>query len=243
MAKKTTYLAVLLFISTFALQSNAQVKNPVSAVYQVPDSILCQHYDPKPETLPSHEYRIYSINLTSSWYHPEMDFFNATFLPYFQVTDRFGGNYTLGGNVTFSLPKQFRARFGVSFWKDEATGSKPSVLSSLQITFTRYRLGILYVPVKLSFGRFQPYAGIDGQFLMVRNNLVMEQNYPVLKGSSYTYAPFLGIEYNRDHFISSLEYSYNLGYYLQDICNCMGQVRNNVSVNGPELGVSVGYKF
>lgn len=205
------------------------IANKKNVTFQVNDSIT--------------SYRITSVNITGSWYRPELDFFNDVFLPYFQVSDRFGWNYSIGGNVTFTLPKEFRGRLGVSYWKDKVTGTSTSSLKSLEIALTRYKLGLLYAPHRFSAGRFQPYIGIDGQFLMVRNKLVTEPNKPIQKGSDYVYSPFVGIEFVRKHFISSVEYSYNLGDYQQDICDCIGLTRQKVSIDGPEITLSIGYKF
>lgn len=247
MVKKLTCVVLLIFISSFAIHLKAQEKDSNSTLNRVTNTVPKQKADSlsdqNPDSVVNRDYRILSINITGSWYHPELDFFNEVFLPYFQVSDRFGGNYSFGGNITFTLPKEFRGRFGVSYWKDKVSGSETSKLTSLEIALTRYKLGLLYVPPKLSYRSFQPYIGIDGQFLMVRNSLVLEPNYPIQKGSDYVFAPLVGIEFVKKHFVSSLEYSYNFGNYRQDICDCIGLTRQNVSINGPEISFSIGYKF
>lgn len=247
MKKRIYTLVFLMLISVVAIHSFAQERTDKIRVNSKSDIITEQKSDSAHsqynDSVKSCDYRILSVSLTSSWYRPELDFFNGVFLPASKVSDRFGWNYAIGGNITFSLPKEFRSRLGFSYWKDEVLGNESSALTSLQIALVRYKLGLLYAPSKISFGRFQPYLGVDGQFFMVRNKLAIEPNLPIQKGSDYAFAPLVGLEYVNKHFVSSLEYSYNFGNYMQDICDCMGLSRQNVSIDGPEISFSIGYKF
>lgn len=188
-------------------------------------------------------YKIHSMVVTASWYHPELGFFNDVFLPYCQVTDQFGPNYSIGANVSYTLPYEFRTRLGISYWKDKVEGTATSRINSLEIGFTRYKLGLLYTPYKLNVKNFQLYAGIDGQFFIIKHNINQNNTSEILKGSDYVYSPFAGLEYSKKHFIAGLEFAYNLGDYYQSFCECQGYTRQKVSIDGPEISLSLGYKF
>ncbi|MGD9558647.1 MAG: hypothetical protein AB7V25_16600, partial [Mangrovibacterium sp.] len=78
-------------------------------------------------------FTVYSVSISSSWYQPQMDYWNDAYLPLSNVTDRFGGNLSVGGHIVLSLPRDFRARIGVSYWSDQAKGSDQSAIESLRI--------------------------------------------------------------------------------------------------------------
>lgn len=113
----------------------------------------------------------------------------------------------------------------------------------MEIGYIRYKLGLLYAPQKLSYKNFQLYAGIDGQFFMIRHKINQDNTSEILKGSDYVYSPFAGLEYSKKHFNAALEFAYNIGDYYQSFCECQGYTRQKVLVDGPEISLSLGYKF
>ena len=82
------------------------------------------------------KFEVYSVSFTAGWYQPSMDYWNDTYLPVMEVTDEFGGDITMGGEITFALPYNLRARGGISYWKQKVEGDAGSAISSLQIGFT-----------------------------------------------------------------------------------------------------------
>lgn len=230
--KISMIILLLIVLSNAAISQTTELKASKDTL--LTDTIVIDSTEP---------YKIYSFMITGSWYHPGLDFFNEVFLPYCQVPDQFGPNYSVGVNVAYTLPYAFRTRVGISYWKDKVEGTTTSRISSLEVGLMRYKLGLLYAPDKLSYKNFQLYGGLDGQFFIVKHKMNQNNVTENLKGSDYIYTPFAGLEYSRKHFISSLEFGYNFGAYYQSFCECLGYTRHKVSVDGPEISISVGYKF
>jgi hypothetical protein len=189
------------------------------------------------------EFGVYSINLNLGWYKPEMDYWNDTYLPAQGVTEDFEGSLSLGGNITFSLPANFRVRTGVSYWKDKVKGNQNSTINSLKIAFTRFRLGAFYVPKNTALFGAQIYFGAEGQFYIIKNKLDYGSEKTNQEGQDYAVAPLVGIERSFGHLIVGAEFLYNLGSYTQDVNTGTGTIDQKVSIDGPEISISVGYKF
>lgn len=189
------------------------------------------------------KFKVYSVNLTPGWYQPKMDYWNNTYLPTLGVTETFGGNVSLGGNITFALPFELRARVGASYWSDKVNGNDSSSINSLGIGLTRFRLGALYAPTYASFSNFQPYIGIDGQFYLIKNKLDNGAATTYQNGQDYSFSPIIGIERPFGHVLVGLEFMYNIGSYTQEVSDGIGVIEQKVSISGPELIFSLGYKF
>lgn len=188
-------------------------------------------------------FRIYSVSFTAGWYQPKMDYWNDTYLPTLGVTETFSGNIALGGNITVALPYDLRARVGVSYWNDKVKGNESSTISSLRIGFTRFNLGALYAPKVVSFNRFQPYIGVEGQFYMINNKLESGTEIARQQGQDYSLSPVIGIDRSFGHLVVGAEFMYNLGSYTQDVSDGIGVTEQKVSIKGPEIGITVGYRF
>jgi hypothetical protein len=189
------------------------------------------------------KFGVYSVSLTPGWYQPKMDYWNDTYLPTLGVTETFDGNISYGGNITFSLPYNLRARVGAFYWSDKVTGNDSSTINSLQIGFTRFRVGALYAPVYASFSKFQPYIGIEGQFYLIKNRLDNGADTTLQQGQDYSLSPVIGIERPFGHVLVGLEFMYNIGSYTQEVSDGIGVTEQKVSIAGPEVAVSVGYRF
>lgn len=188
------------------------------------------------------KFGVHSVNFTPGWYQPSMDYWNDTYLPTLEVSDEFSGNVALGGNITFALPYNLRARVGASYWSDKAEGDESSTINSLQIGFTRFRLGALYSPIVL-FNGFHPYLGIEGQFYLIKNKLDNNAETTEQQGQDYSFALVLGIDHSFGHVNVGVEFMYNIGSYTQQVTDGIGIDRQKVSINGPEVAVSFGYRF
>ena len=189
------------------------------------------------------KYGVSSVTLTPGWYQPSMDYWNDTYLPTLDVSEKFSGNIALGGNITFALPYNLRARVGSSYWNDKVEGNEGSTINSLQIGFARFRLGALYAPVAVSFSGFQPYIGIEGQFYLIKNKLDNGTETTTQQGQDYSFAPVIGIDRSFGHVAVGVEFMYNIGNYTQDVTDGIGISEQKVSIAGPEVALSVGYKF
>lgn len=185
-------------------------------------------------------FTVYSVSVSSSWYQPQMDYWNDAYLPLSNVTDRFGGNFSVGGHIVLSLPRDFRARIGVSYWSDQAKGNDQSAIQSLRISLTRFRLAAIYAPKPFCFAGLQPYLGAEGQFLVINNKRKDATRITRQEGQDYSFGPLIGMERSFNHFTAGLEFMYNLGSYTQDL---VGGTNRQVSVSGPEVSLSIGYKF
>jgi len=189
------------------------------------------------------KFGVYSVTLTPGWYQPKMDYWNETYLPTLGVAETFGGNISLGGNITFTLPFDLRARVGASYWSDKVNGNDSSTINSLQIAFTRFKVGALYAPAFASFSKIQPYIGIEGQFYLIKNRLDNGADTTYQQGQDYSFTPVIGIERLVGHVLIGLEFMYNIGSYTQEVSDGIGVIEQKISINGPEVVISVGYKF
>jgi len=188
-------------------------------------------------------FKVLSVKFTSGWYNPKMDYWNNTYLPAVGVTETFVGNISIGGDVTFALPYNLRARVGISYWSDKVKGNESSTINSLHIDFTRFRLGAVYAPKVASFSGFQPYIGIDGQFFLIQNKLDDGSKTTEQQGQDYSFAPVIGIDRSFGNFIVAAEFMYNLGGYTQELKDGISTVKQKISIAGPEVTISLGYSF
>ncbi len=139
-----------------------------------------------------------------------MDYWNDAYLPLSNVTDRFGGNLSVGGHIVLSLPRDFRARIGVSYWSDQAKGNDESAIQSLRISLTRFRFAAIYAPKPFCFADLQPYLGAEAQFLVINNNRKDDTRTTRQEGQDYAFGPLIGMEHSFNHFTAGLDL-YNLG--------------------------------
>jgi hypothetical protein len=191
----------------------------------------------------SSTFGVYSVSFFSGWYKPKMDYWNDTYLPEQGVTEDFSGNLFWGGNITFTLSDDFRARVGGSYWKDKVKGNENSTINSLEIAFTRFRVGAIYAPQNSIIFGFKPYVGAEAQFYIIKNKLNFGAEKTKQEGQDYAFVPLAGIERSFGHIIISGEFLYNLSSYTQDVNTGTSVNEQKISINGPEISVSVGYKF
>ncbi len=195
------------------------------------------------ETQNSSFVKIHSVNLSIGYYHPSMDYWNDTYLPTLGVIEDFKGNISIGGNLTFSLPENFKARLGISYWSDKVEGNISSDINSLKIAFTRFKLGILYFPEIFQFQSFEPYIGAEGHFYIIKDKLDDGEEIIEKQGQDYSFAPLIGIKRSFGQFETGIEFSYIFGKYTQDIIEGLDITNQKISINGPEISISVGYKL
>ncbi len=193
---------------------------------------------------------VHSVNLTGGLYSPEMDYWNLNYLPTVGSDEEFGSSMVLGGNITFGVSSEFRARVGVSYWSDKVKDSG-SILQLLKISFTRFSLGAFYAPELASIDPgFHLYVGFEGFFYDINNTLALRTPCDELisqdmNGHDVSFAPVIGIDkVFGDHILIGAEFSYMIGKYIQDEqAEGVELVKNKVSITGPQLSLSVGYKF
>ena len=187
-------------------------------------------------------FAIHSVNITAGYYSPEMDYWNDTYLPSKGITETFGGNLAIGANITFSLPANLRTRVGASFWSGEVNGTTGSTVDGLKIGLTRFNLGLLYAPKSITLMGFQPYLGVEGQVSLIKNNYTISGASITQQGQNISFAPILGLDRSFGHLNCGLEVKYNMGNYIQEEA-LNGTVEHKVSINGPEVSLSFGYRF
>lgn len=187
-------------------------------------------------------FAIHSVNLTVGYYSPEMDYWNDTYLPSKGISETFGGNPTIGANVTFSLPASLRARVGASIWSGKVEGDQGASVNSLKIGLTRFNLGLMYAPQSIVVEGFQPYLGIEGQANLIKNEYDINNDNITQNGQDISFAPLLGVDRAFGHFNLGLEVKYNVGNYIQEEAAAT-PIEHEVSINGAEVSLSIGYKF
>lgn len=187
-------------------------------------------------------FAIYSINFTAGYYSPKMDYWNDTYLPSKGITETFGCNLAIGVNLTFSLPANFRTRVGASIWSGEVKGTPSSTVDDLKIGLTRFNLGFLYAPESIAMKGFQPYLGVEGQTNLITNKYSINGTRITQQGQNISFVPVIGLDRSFGHLNYGLEVKYNMGNYIQEE-TFNGTVEHKVSINGPEMSLSIGYKF
>lgn len=184
---------------------------------------------------------VHSINLTVGLYMPKMDSWNDTYFPNVDSSEELGLNMFLGVNIIFSVASEFRVRAGASYWSDRV---EDQVLGpdKLMLSLTRYSLGAFYAPKFATFASFgeswQMYCGFEGFYYDIDNTIITaDQN-----GHDMSFAPVIGIDkvFN-DHMLIGAEFSYMIGEYSQE--GIVASQIQKVSIAGPQLSLSIGYKF
>jgi len=187
-------------------------------------------------------FAIHSANLTVGYYSPQMDYWNDTYLPSKGISETFGGSPAFGANLTFSLPANLRTRVGASIWSGEVSGDENSSVDALKIGLTRFNLGLMYAPKSLSLFSFQPYLGLEGQVNLIKNEYDINDDNITQNGEDMSFAPLLGIDRAFGAFNCGLEVKYNMGNYIQEEA-AQSAIEHEVSINGAEVSLSIGYKF
>jgi len=191
-------------------------------------------------------FSIHSANISLGYYNPEMDYWNDTYLPAKGISEKINGSLTFGANLTFNLSTNFRARVGATYWAIEIEGengeSIDKCIDALKISLTRLNLGVMYAPVAISFKEFQPYFGAELESLFVKNNYDVNGAELRRNGSDIIFAPVVGIDRAFGVVNLGLEFKYNLGKYVQEE-GVERIIEHDVSVNGPEVAIAIGYRF
>lgn len=185
---------------------------------------------------------IHSANITLGYASPEMDYWNDSYLPAMGISETLDANLAVGANITFNLPANFRARVGASYWGNEAEGNSAASIDALKINLTRVNLGLMYAPVAISFGDFQPYVGAELQSMFVKNTYTVDGDEITQNGSDIGFAPLVGIDRAFGAINLGLEFKYNIGSYVQEEA-AEQTVEHDVSVNGVEVALVIGYRF
>jgi hypothetical protein len=185
-----------------------------------------------------------SASLSAGWYKPSMNYWNNTFLPNANTSDKFGGNIMYSTNLSFDLPLNTGARIGAWYWQDDVNGGNGGSFNTLKINFTGISIGAFYKYRQGIYWEIKPYAGIDGSFLIIQDKYDVSGTISKKSGNDVVFTPFLGIErifYNK--IVLGVEYGYVLGHYRQDVATTSGTTNPKVSVNGHKIGITLGYKF
>lgn len=190
---------------------------------------------------------VHSVNLSFGIYAPKMDYFNDVFLPISGSNDKLGRNSIIGGNITFKPMPEVRARLSVSYWNDSAKREGIG-FNKLSVSFTRFSLGGFYAPEFAFWGNgFQFYMGAEAHYYDINNTLDMyldNDMYTSEKQNGYDLflAPLIGLDkIIAQHFLLGVELTYVFGKYTQS--ETEETTTYEVAVDGPQLTISLGYKF
>lgn len=189
-----------------------------------------------------HGFTIHSVNFSVGYYSPEMNYWNNTYLPSKGITETFDGNLTVGANLTFDLPLNFRTRIGASYWTGNVKGTTNSTVDELKIGLTRFNLGFLFAPKSISITGFHPYVGVELHENLIKNTYKIGSSDIKQQGSDISFAPLIGLDHSFNHLNFGFEAKYNLGSYTQEEAN-NGTLEHKVSIDGVEILLLIGYKF
>jgi len=183
------------------------------------------------------------VTLSTGWYQPSMDYWNNTFLPDANSTDRFGGNFLYSGNITVDFPLNLGTRVGVWYWEDAVSGEEGGSFNTLHVDFTGLTIGAFY-KYRPGFWGIRPYLGLDESFLFIQDRYNVSGVLSKKSGMDFVFTPFLGIDrVIGSHFLLGIEYGYRIGHYMQDVETISGISAEKVSINGHLVQLTIGYAF
>ncbi|NWJ53244.1 MAG: outer membrane beta-barrel protein, partial [Bacteroidetes bacterium] len=186
---------------------------------------------------------ISSVSISAGWYKPSMNYWNNTFLPTANATDRFNGSLIYGGDISFDLPSNLGVRAGAWYWGEQVNGKDGGAFNTLKVNFTGLSLGAFYKYRPGIFG-IKPYLGVDGSCLIIQDRYDITGSVIKKSGNDIVYSPFVGIEhvFNKN-IVLGIEYGYNVGSYVQDVETATGPSNAKVSIDGSKFQFKIGYKF
>jgi len=187
---------------------------------------------------------INSVSLSIGSYKPSMAYWNSTFLPNANTSDRFKKGLLYGANISFNLPLNLGARAGIWHWGQQVSGNEGGSFNTLNINFTGLSLGAFYEYRKGVYWGIKPYAGVDVSYLMVQDKYDVSGSVIKKSGHDVLFTPFVGIErVLNKNIVLGIEYGYFLGSYKQDLMLNTGASNANISVKGSKIQFNIGYKF
>ena len=184
-----------------------------------------------------------SISISAGYYKPSMNYWNNSFLPVANTSERFGGSSILGCNVSFDFPLNLGIRIGAWYWGDKVNGVTASSFNSLKVNFTSILAGVYYTYDKGFYG-LKPYFGIDGNYLMIQDKYDTNESVVNKSGNDVVFTPFIGInKVISDKILIGIEYGYFMGSYIQDVQITSGTSGADVDIKGSKIQFTIGYKF
>ncbi len=118
-------------------------------------------------------------------------------------------------------------------------------------------LDVIYYIKPISFSIITPYIGMGGEYVFIQYKLNFEQkdNPDPVNGSTFMGNGVFGIEANlSENFAVDLEFRYKFGSYNQEFLSVKDNpenpdnpiyeyVKEEISLNGPFIGISLKYLF
>ncbi len=202
----------------------------------------------------SAQFNFHSAGVNIGWYNPSMDYWNES-STFSLGEEEFGGAFTAGVNLQYSVIYPLHVRLEGSYWSDsiERTNFETGtgILSKkLSVRFIGISGSVISDIPFLTFPFLGTYAGAGGGYYFIHT----ESDQKLIDGSGteltndgqdYIWHFLLGVEKSfLDYFAAGLEFRYNLGNYTQEVRDGLGNIIDEeVSLNGPKITLNLNYIF
>lgn len=198
---------------------------------------------------------IRSVGVQIGWYNPSMDYWND---PYFKDNNwgnKFEGSFYYGVFLDLNIINNLRVRTGFSYWKETVESGEIQIgglmgSEKLELSLTSIPIDFIYQPTFMAFEKFRSYVGIGGSFLFIQDKYTrlpdgLPEEEVKEQGQDFTGHFILGIERPIvTHFSVGLEFNYVFGKYVQEVKSISGDItEENVSLMGPQIGITLAYTF
>jgi hypothetical protein len=207
--------------------------------------LISQQLWAQEETSTNPNFRLQSAYVSAGISSPELDYWNTTYLLGCGCTDQFSYNMKIGAFFDYYLFKNIITNWGISHWADKVEPDNQDTFQSLTISMTSFTGGLLY---GFELFNLDIYSGINGNFFLVQNKFAMLQGTGNLidkeQGQDYSLELVFGFDkLFPSHLLLGMEFNYTIGSYFQGVHAGDQTNREKVSVQGPYLGLKLGYHF
>lgn len=197
----------------------------------------------------------YGAGLSVGWYNPSLDYFQDESM--FMEAD-FSGALMVNASVEFKLIKNLHGVAELGFWQETVEDDLQGY-GNTKLLLTAYPLSLAlkYYLLHTEASAILPYLGVGGDFLLIQNKLEFEDidNPDPNTGSTMSGKAMAGIEAKvSTNFAIGLNFDYRIGQFKQDFNKTTSDpdnpeqqetivVTEDVSLNGPSLGITFRYLF
>jgi len=198
---------------------------------------------------------VHSAGIQIGWYKSSMDYWNDNYFKDNNWANKFEGSFYYGAFLDLNIIKNLRFRTGFSYWKESVESGQMQISGlmgseKLELSLISIPIDFIYQPHFLEFEKIKPYVGIGGNFLFIQDKYTRKvdgfsDEEVKEQGQDFTGHLIVGIERPIvNHFSVGLEFNYVLGKYIQEVRRASGDItKENVSIVGPKIGLTLAYRF
>ncbi len=213
----------------------------VSVVFCV-ENVVAQEANEKPS------FSINAVGLSLGWYNPSLEYWKENVNSEFRDAD-FNGAISVKGFYERMIVRNLYGQISLGYWQSsvedvlQGFGNTKMLLTGIPIG-----LDIIYHIEPISFSIITPYIGMGGEYVFIqyKKNFEQKDNPDPVNGSTFMGNGVFGIEANlSENFAVDFEFRYKFGSYNQEFLSVKDPiyeyVKEEISLNGPFIGISLKY--